>query len=147
MSIIFTRGCEYGLQAMLYLASKPRNTPIFQRDISDALSIPPHFLGKVLQMLARSGLVVSQKGKSGGFLLAKPAKEITPYEVIQAIDGPISLDGCVLGFPGCSDDVPCPVHPQWKKIKGGLIRMLENKNLAQLSKEMSSKLDFVKGLS
>lgn len=146
MSIMFTRGCEYALQAMLYLASQPSDRPIFQRDISQALNIPPHFLGKVLQMLSRNRLVISQKGKSGGFILGKSSENITPFDIILAIDGPVFLDGCFMGFPGCSDDAPCPVHSQWKRLKDDITDMLKNKSIAQLSKEIDLKLHSIRKL-
>lgn len=144
MAIIFTRACEYALQAMLYLALQPPHTPTLQRDISEALNIPQHFLGKVLQSLSRSRLVVSQKGKAGGFVIGKPPRDITPNDIIQAIDGPLFLEDCVLGFPGCSDEIPCPVHSQWKDIKESILEMLRNKNIEQLSLEFGVKLDFIK---
>ncbi|MFQ5605401.1 MAG: RrF2 family transcriptional regulator [bacterium] len=147
MPIIFTKGCEYALQSVLYLASMPDCTPVFQRDISTALMIPPHFLGKVLQALARNGLVTSQKGKTGGFVLSKAAKDISPYDIIAAIDGPAFLNKCVVGFPGCDDATPCPMHDQWKKIKQEIVHMLKNKNLEQLSKEMDIKLESIKKLN
>lgn len=146
MSIMLSRGCEYGLQSMIYLASQPPNMPIFQRDISEALNIPQHFLGKVLQMLARSRLVISQKGKAGGFILGRSPKDITPYDIIQAIDGPAFLEGCFLGFPGCTDDAPCPMHTQWKTIKQNIIQMLDKKTIAELSKEIDPKLDSIQQL-
>ena len=125
---------------MLFLASRPPNEPVFQRDISSALKIPPHFLGKILQSLVRSKLVVSQKGKAGGFALGKSPKEINLCTIINAIDGPVFLDGCILGFPGCCDESACPVHDQWKEIKRSIIEMLEGKSLEQLSRELENKL-------
>ncbi len=135
MPIMFTRGCEYGLQAMLYLAAQPPNTRLLQRDIASSLLVPPHFLGKILQVLAKSGLVVSQKGKTGGFALARLASEITLRQIIEAIDGPMFLDACVLGFPACSDSNPCPAHHKWKAIREDVFRGLINQNLDQLRQE------------
>ena len=144
MAILLSRGCEYGLQAVLYLATQPPNTPVLQRDISQALQIPPHFLGKILQLLSHSQVIVSFKGKSGGFCLGKPAKQITPYEIIVGIDGPTFLDGCVLGFPVCNDQYPCPVHNEWKEAKAKIIAMLQQKSIHELAKEVGSKLEFIK---
>lgn len=140
MSCMLTRGCEYALQAMLFLAAGPPGKPILQRDISAALDIPPHFLGKVLQTLARNKLVISQKGKSGGFILARPAQQITPFDIITAIDGPTFLDGCLLGFPTCNDHAPCPVHNDWGELKNGILKMFYDENISQLSKELDRKL-------
>ena len=136
MSVLFSKTCEYGLQAMLYLAARTTNGPILQREISDELGIPSDFLGKVLQSLTRCGLVSSQKGRNGGFRLAKPPEEISPLEIINAIDGPAVLHECVLGFPSCSDSSPCPVHRQWGGVRLAITEMLQNQNLQQLSREI-----------
>lgn len=143
MPALLSKTCEYGLQAMLYLAVKTTDEPILLRDISDGLDIPSDFLGKVLQSLSRKGLVSSQKGRNGGFRLAKPAQDISPLEIIHAIDGSAFLHECVLGFPGCGDDSPCPVHRQWRDIKQGITEMLQNQNLLQLSQEMDVKLNLL----
>ncbi len=140
MSAIFSRGCEYAFQAILYLASQPPERPILQRDISTALNIPPHFLGKVLQLLSRSNLVLSRKGKSGGFLLGRSAENIFLYDILEAVDGCASLDGCLLGFSECGDENPCPVHSQWKQRKETIIEMLQSRNAKELSKELHLKL-------
>ena len=141
MSAIFSRGCEYAFQAILYLASQPPNRPVLQRDISKALRIPPHFLGKVLQLLSRSNLVISQKGKSGGFVLGRAAEDIYLYDILEATDGAACLDGCILGFSECGDENPCPLHPQWKQNKEKIIEMLQSRNTEELSKELQVKLD------
>jgi Rrf2 family protein len=144
MSVIFSKGCEYALQSMIYLASQPRDTPVLQRDISNSLDIPAHFLGKILQLLSHKGLVISYKGKTGGFLLGRSPKNISLYDVVEVIDGTAFLDGCVLGFPACGDANPCPVHPQWKKNKEQILQILKNKNIEQLSKEIDIKLNLIR---
>ncbi len=143
MPIIFSRACEYAFQAVLYLASQPQDRPILQRDISRALQIPPHFLGKVLQSLSRRQLVVSRKGKSGGFILGRSPKDISLYDILEATDGAACLDGCILGFGECGDENPCPVHFQWKESKQILMGMLKNKNAEELSREIEVKLQLL----
>lgn len=143
MSIIFSKSCEYGLQAVLYLARQPKGSPAHLREIADGLNIPYHFLNKVLQTLTRANIVVSQKGANGGFALARSPKQIHLVEIVLAVDGPTSLDGCVLGFPACGDDNPCPVHDQWKRAKGVILDMLQKKTLAELGKGIDGKLEFI----
>lgn len=146
MAVLFSKTCEYGLQAMLYLAAKTTNGPMLQREISDRLDIPTDFLGKILQSLSRSGLVSSQKGRNGGFRLAKPAQDISPLEIISALDGSAFLRECVLGFPGCHDDSPCPVHSQWGGIRQEITEVLQNQNLQQLSQDTDAKFTQLKKL-
>jgi Rrf2 family protein len=120
------------------------NTPVLQRDISSALNIPQHFLGKILQTLARHDIVTSQKGKSGGFLLKRSPKEFSLYDIVQVIDGSSFLDSCVLGFPGCSDDYPCPVHDRWIETKKDIIKIFKERSIEQLGDGIGKKLEFIK---
>jgi Rrf2 family protein len=92
-------------------------------------------------LLSRSNLVISQKGKSGGFALGRLPKNISLYDILEATDGAASLDGCILGFSECDDEAPCPVHSQWKQRKETIIEMLQTRNAEELSKELHVKLD------
>lgn len=136
MSALFSRQCEYALQAVLYLARKPEGemTPI--RELTDRLEIPYHFLGKILQDLTRKRLLRSMKGPTGGFALAKPAGEITLLQVVEAVDGTGFFNECVLGFPECGGANPCPVHDRWGSLREEIQAMLLGKDIAQLADEM-----------
>jgi len=136
MSRLFSRQCEYALQGVLYLAAKPRGemTPI--KELTQRLEIPYHFLGKILQDLTRKRLLVSLKGPTGGFALARPAAEITLFQIVDAVDGTDFFNECVLGFPECGGDNPCPVHDRWGSLREDIHAMLVSKNIAQLASEM-----------
>lgn len=136
MSLIFSRQCEYALQAVLYLALKPEGVKTSIKDLTDDLDIPYHFLAKILQDLTRKGLLVSQKGPSGGFALAVRPKDITLLSIIEAIDGIAFTKSCVLGFPECSGKNPCAVHEQWGALRDGIESMLVGKNIEQLASQM-----------
>jgi len=110
MSVLLTKSCQYAIQAVLFLATKQKNKPVLQRDIAESLDIPVHFLGKILQQLVKQNIVSSQKGKLGGFFLSYPFAKVTLYKIAQIIDGENFLDGCMVGFPFCSDKSPCPLH-------------------------------------
>jgi Rrf2 family protein len=129
---------------VIYLAAKADDTPVLQRDISKALAIPQHFLGKILQILVHHNIVASQKGKSGGFFLKRSPNNFSLYDIIKVIDGSTFLDSCVLGFPGCSDESPCPVHEEWKETKKQIIKMLQYNDIEKLSKGIDNKLSFIK---
>lgn len=147
MSLIFSKSCEYALQASLFLAKQPKDQFVLLRDISDKLDIPHHFLSKVLQTLTRADIVASFKGANGGFTLARPSHEIHLIEIVRAVDGDKFLDECVLGFPGCGDKNPCPVHQQWKRAKEIILAMLYKKTLAELGRGLEPKLDLIAQLS
>lgn len=141
--MLFSKSCEYALQSVIFLATKPPNSPVLQRDISTALNIPPHFLGKILQILTRHDIVSSQKGKSGGFLLKKPSSDISLYMIVEIVDGLSALDNCIIGFPGCGDDNPCPVHTDWRSTKETILQMLKNRDIGDLGQELDTKLNYI----
>lgn len=147
MSVIFSKSCEYATQATLFIARSGEDKPVLLRDISEGLRIPHHFLSKVLQQLSRSGIVVSHKGSNGGYTLGRPGNEITLGEIIKAIDGEAFLEECVLGFPNCGDENPCPVHDQWKPAKKLILEMLSRRRVSELSKGMDGKLESIEKLT
>lgn len=72
------------------------------RELARVLNVSENHLAKVLQRLSRAGIVTSTRGPKGGFVLAKPAEEITFLQVMEAIDGPLSVPGCLIGQPKCN---------------------------------------------
>lgn len=136
MSLIFSRECEYALQAVLYLALKPPGERTSIKELTKRLDIPYHFVAKILQRLTRKGLLNSLKGPTGGFTLGMPAKNITLFHVVEAVDGVGFTNNCVLGFPECSGKNPCAVHQKWGGLRDGVYAMLVEKNIAQTAAEM-----------
>ena len=86
-----TRGVEYGIEGVLYLARQGGNEATFVREVSRATAIPETFLAKIFQRLANKGLVRSRRGFRGGFRLARPARRINLREIVEALEGPIEL--------------------------------------------------------
>lgn len=141
MTVIFSKKCELGLQAVLYLSAQETDTRFNAQQISDAMSVPKEFVSKVLQELALKGIVGSQKGKNGGFYLAKDPKDVRLIDIVEAIDGLEKFESCVLGFPGCgSNENPCPVHSKWGPIREKTLKMLSEETLAQLLKKTKNKI-------
>lgn len=136
MSILFSRQCEYALQAVMYLALKPEGKRTSIKELTRKINIPYHFLAKILQDLTYKGLLISQKGPTGGFALAKPAKDITLFQIVEAIDGTDVTSKCVLGFPECSGKNPCAVHEKWAGLRDEIHVMLVGKNITQMAREM-----------
>lgn len=139
MTVIFSKSCELGLQAVLYLSTKERR--LFNAtEVSNELKVPKEYVSKVLQMLTASGIVGSQKGKKGGFYLAKEPIEIKLIDIVEAIDGLDVFKTCVLGFPGCSHETPCPVHDKWGKLRDEAYKMLSDETLEDLKDKTINKL-------
>lgn len=133
--MIYSRACELGMQAMLYLAMVPEGRPALVRDIARDLNIPIPYLAKIMQSLSRARLVNSQKGPGGGLWLARPARQIHLIEVVAAIDTLAVFDRCVLGLAECSSENWCPVHPYWSSIKQQILGMLETNTVGELARE------------
>jgi len=117
MTVIFSKKCEYGMQAVLYLAAYMEKGVIRADDIASALKVPREFVSKILQSLTASGIVYSKKGRFGGFSIAKDPAQIRLIDIVAAIDGLEMFNSCVIGFPNCSPDTPCPVHDKWGELR------------------------------
>jgi Rrf2 family transcriptional regulator, iron-sulfur cluster assembly transcription factor len=136
MSLIFSRQCEYALQAVSYLALQPAGEWTSIRTLTKKLKIPYHFLAKILQDLTYKKLLISQKGPSGGFALALTPEKITLFHIVEAIDGDDITKKCAMGFLQCSGKSPCAIHHHWEKLREGISAMLLKKSIAEMAKEM-----------
>lgn len=137
---ILSAGCEYAIRAMLFLEGQPGNHSVPVAVIAHETGISHPFLSKVVRQLVRRGLLESARGPGGGVRLVRPASEISLLDVIAAIDGLHFSTGCALGFPECDDEVPCPVHPYWKSLRGEVMRMFAKKSLSAFAREIAPKL-------
>ena len=133
MGLQLTRGGEYAVRAMTYLARFPEGHVASLRDIGQAQEIPESFLAKILQILVHAGLAVSQRGAHGGFALARPAELITMRDVIEAVDGPISVNLCTLDPEECERSGNCEVHKAWLRAQEQLMDVLGGVTLSSLA--------------
>ncbi len=133
MGLQLTRGGEYAVRAMTYLARFPEGHVASLHDIGQAQEIPESFLAKILQILVHAGLAVSQRGAHGGFALARPAEQITMRDVIEAVDGPISVNLCTLDPEECERSGNCEVHKAWLRAQEQLMDVLGGVTLSSLA--------------
>ncbi len=96
-----SEGANLAVHAMAYIASQPAGEPVTAVQIASDLGFSRDHLNKVLQRLARNGLVISRRGPHGGFVLGRNAEEVMLLEIVQAIDGPLSAGECLLGRSIC----------------------------------------------
>lgn len=134
---MFSTSCHYGLQAMLYIAmhSTDENN-IELKVIAEKQDIPRHFLSKILQLLVKNDLLLSMKGPTGGFKLAKSPDEITLIKIIDAIDGLSVFNKCGIGFKQCNDKHPCPIHNEYKKVRKEVENLFRSKSLQNLVEDV-----------
>lgn len=139
MSIIFSKKCEYGLQAVLLLSTgiqKIRSAD----EIAEELKIPKEFVSKILQELTAHNIVSSKKGKQGGFFLHRPPSELKLIDIVKAIDGDGIFTNCVLGFPNCSTVNPCPLHDKWSKLIRDTYLMLDEETIDKFKDKVQKKI-------
>lgn len=141
MTVIFSKKCELALQSVLFLSIAENGKNHNAEEISNKLKAPKEFISKILQTLTNNGIVASKTGKRGGFYLAKDASEIKLIDIVIAIDGTEVFHKCVLGFPGCSPESPCPVHNHWGKLRDETYKMLSQETLAELKNKTLKKIN------
>ena len=105
------------------------------KDLSVATGIPSHYLSKVMRRLVLAGLLTSQKGQGGGFLLSKEPREILFIDILTAVDA-YSTDGrCAFGWGQCDAVHPCPLHGSWSRLNDQLRSWAEGTSLADIAKD------------
>jgi Rrf2 family protein len=113
--MLFSTAAGYSLRT---LAAMPEDgSYCLAKDLASSLALPGPYLAKILQGLVQANILESVRGPKGGFRLSRPAHRITVGEVVAAMDGADSLDGCIMGFPTCGGDHPCPLHEAWGAVK------------------------------
>jgi len=112
-----SREADYGLLAMMYIAAQPAGRLAYRRDIAAHYTIPKEFLAKVLQKLARQGLVRSYRGIQGGYVLAREASRITLADVVEAVDGPMALVDCQCEPHECRQEETCTVKTTMMHVR------------------------------
>jgi Rrf2 family protein len=147
-----TKKADYGLMALKYLAehaafvdapgadtpASALGTAQSAKDIAEAYHIPPQLLAKILQVLARAGLLVSHAGTHGGYSLARPATEITAFEVIRAIDGPLFITSCITIHGTCDLAGHCTIKEPLRKVNDSIKDLLSGIRIADLAEPSES---------
>ena len=128
-----TRAAEYAVRCALHLALEPPDRVVPRREIARAREIPEQFLGKIAQRLARAGIVRIHQGARGGYELAVPADRLTLLEVVEAAEGSIVLNKCVLSPKICSRTCVCAAHRVWSEARRQLRATLAGVTFAQLA--------------
>ena len=141
--MIYSNACAYAIRAMTRLASIRPDGYVLLDDLCEEADLPRHFVAKVFQDLVRKGLLVSAKGRGGGFALSRPPEEITLYEIVAEVDGTDSFDQCVVGMARCNDDQPCPLHDAWKEVRGTIKAFLKETTLTEMAQSFERKCELI----
>lgn len=132
-----TRAADYATRVMVHLAGLPAGSRASLPELAAAVEVPDHFLSKVLQALGRNGLIQSQRGASGGFVLSADPERISLLDVVEAIEGPIRLNLCLGPGEGCTRKSRCPVHLVWANAQDALVGVLRAASIASLARRGS----------
>ncbi|OGQ87336.1 MAG: Rrf2 family transcriptional regulator [Deltaproteobacteria bacterium RIFOXYD12_FULL_56_24] len=130
-----TRAGEYGIRCVRHLAIHGQGKLVSRKEIASRTEVPPHFLAKIAQQLARAGIIEILQGANGGYRLLNDPAKITLLAVIEAIIGEISLNDCVGRPESCRDSALCTVHRVWNKANQQLRATLQEADFATLARE------------
>jgi Rrf2 family protein len=130
-----TRKGEYAIRGMIYLAQQPPGKTALIGEIADAAQAPRTFLAKIFQNFAKLGIVSSYRGAGGGFTLARPASEITLREVVEAVEGPIIPNRCLMGTGTCDRSAECNVHGVWRMVQERIVDALDGVTIEELARQ------------
>jgi len=119
-----SRRTDYGVRVILDLATLPGDLRVSTQEIAERQNIPSPFLAKIISQLSLAGLVTTHRGAGGGVALARPPAEISLLQVIEALEGPIRLNRCVIQPDACPENGHCPVHEVWVKAQAELTSLL-----------------------
>lgn len=128
--MLFSTAAGYALRTLAVLPDD--GSFRLAKDLAKQLGLPGPYLAKILQTLAQGGILESVRGPKGGFRLAFPASSIRIGDVVRALDGAEALCGCVMGFPHCGGDNPCPLHQTWAEVRSHLEASLTRATLQEL---------------
>lgn len=129
-----TRQADYAVRAVLHVAQLGDGERLATSVIAEEEDIPLPFLAKIVSQLSVKGILDAMRGASGGVRLARPPEEISLLEVIQAIDGEISLNRCVLNEEACPVSSYCPVREVWCEAQSELVTRLQSTTFDHLLK-------------
>lgn len=123
----------HAVRALLCLTRQPTDTPVLARQLSACAQVPMSYLSKILATLARAGILQAARGVNGGYRLARPAAEVTLFQVVELFDGPQSHATCLLGpLHSCCDEDPCPAHERWRAVRDRYLEFLRTVTFDQL---------------
>ncbi len=121
-----SRAAEYSIRGILYLSEKDGSNATDIEEISEKAEVPTPYLAKLFQTLAKKGFVRSMRGPEGGFILLKRPEAISLLEIIEAVEGPIFLNDCLIHNNYCKRESKCPIHDVWRGAEKAFLSHLQS---------------------
>lgn len=132
--IKLSRMADYGVILMVRLARAPDEVTT-AAELTASTALPGPTVSKLLKQLSRAGLLDSQRGTHGGYVLSQPIEDISVADIVSALDGPIALTECMTADGVvCEIEALCPTQTNWRKINNALVEALESVSLAEMAR-------------
>lgn len=131
-----TRAGEYAIRGMVHLARQPRDQLVLISQIAESEDVSVSFLAKIFQSLAKAGLIESQRGATGGVNLNLMPEQISIRQIVEAVEGPLALNRCLLPEDACGRGETCPIANVWREAQDRLTEVLDRYTLAMFNGEM-----------
>ncbi|MFQ5699854.1 MAG: RrF2 family transcriptional regulator [Myxococcota bacterium] len=133
---------EYGLRCLVQVARHPGDTPATIPEIAEAEGLSPDYTAKLMRALRQRGLVTSTRGPGGGYRLARPASELSAWEVVEQLGGSLFRDDFCESHPGvlqdCAHSVDCSIRALWRRVEHAVRKVLEDVTIEDLTRSEKS---------
>jgi Rrf2 family protein len=144
--MFLSKSFGYALRGILYIAvMQDEQRKVQIEEIATKLSVPKHFLGKIMQQIVKAGLLKSTKGPYGGFYLADETLNTSVIKLVEITDGMEQFSMCVLNFKYCNGLNPCPLHHEMEEVKRNYLSLFTKNTFGDLLKD--GKSDLLKSLA
>ena len=144
--MIYSRSSGHAIRAFVHMAQLGDGNFAMVRQIAESENIPAPFLAKILQQLARKGMLKSSKGPAGGFALQTPPADIRLIDIVEALEGAPACKQCPLGHVDCNEQAPCALHDSWVGLRSRIMEYLERNTVAGLAATLDKKKRKAAGL-
>ncbi|MCA9522490.1 MAG: SUF system Fe-S cluster assembly regulator [Myxococcales bacterium] len=133
-----TKQTDYGILLLTHFIDRGAESEAFSaRDLARKTLLPLPMVSKILKLLARSGILVSQRGVRGGYTLAREPRQIAVAHVIDALDGPVALTECQDDTRNCDQESICPMRTNWEIINSAILGVLRSISLADMNRPIN----------
>ena len=130
-----TRRADYAVRIMVELGNRESDQPLPARTVAQRTGVPQPFLHKIVTALVKEGLVSSFPGPNGGLKLNRPTDQINLRQILEAVEGPLCVNVCLLRPGECPRDITCPVHGFWGRLQTSIMQQLQDATLDKLIAE------------
>ncbi len=128
-----TRASDYAIRGVVYMAMQPHGSIVVIPEVAREMDVPVGFLARIFQSLSRAGIVISHRGKKGGYSMARKPLEVTLRNVVEAVEGDIKLNICLDGYNACDRMSFCPIREKLANVQDDLVTSLDKTNFAELA--------------